>query len=146
MNIPNQTNDYNEAEWQAQERARLAFRDGAIDLDDRDLRVSRALRQAPLMDLPLDFAAQVARLARAQVAIDLRFEQRLLRVLSVAFGVSAVVTVAWFGRSWPADFAAALPGGSDAVGWSVTVAACALGNWGLGWLRRGRSGDLSAHR
>lgn len=146
MNIPKPPTDHNDAEWQVQERARLSICDGAVDVDDRDLRVSRALRRAPVVDLPVDFAARVAGLAHAQVATDQRFEQRLLRGLAVAFGLSAVATVAWFGRSWPADFAAALPGGSEAVGWSVTVAACALGNWCLGLLRRPQSGGWSAHR
>ena len=146
MNIPKHPVDFNDAEWLAQERARLSVGADAFDLDERDLRVSRALRQAPVVALPSDFAARVAGLVRVQTATDLRFEQRLLRVLSVVFGLSAVATVAWFGRSWPADFAAALPGGSEAVGWSVTVAACALCNWGLGLLRRRQSGDSSAHR
>ena len=146
MTIPKQPNDYSEAEWQAQERARLAVRDGAHDSDIDDMRISRALRQAPEMQLPPDFALKVAALVRVQATNDSVFEQRLLRVLSVLFGLSAVATVAWFGRSWPADFAVALPGGSQAVGWSVTAAACALGNWGLGLLRRRHSGDSSAHR
>jgi len=146
MTIPKHPVDHNAAEWQAQERARVAVRDGATDGDDRDLRVSRALRQAPAIGLPLDFATQVAGLARAQAANDLRFEQRLLRVLTIAFGLSAVASIAWLGRSWPADLAAALPGGSEAVGWSVTAAACALCNWGLGLLRRRHTGDSSAHR
>ena len=146
MTTPQYPTDHNDAEWQSQERARLAFRDGAVDADESDLRLSRALRQVPAVDLPPDFAERVAGLARAQTATDLRFEQRLLRGLSVAFGLSAIATVAWFGRSWPADFAAALPGGSEAVGWSVTVVACALCNWGLGLLRRSHSGHSSAHR
>ncbi len=146
MNITKHPSDYNDAEWLAQERARLSVRDGAVDLDDRDLRVSRALRQAPAMVLPPDFAARVAGLVCVQAATDLRLEQRLLRFLSVAFGLSAIATIAWFGRSWPAVFAGALPGGSDAVGWSVIVAVCALCNWGLGLLRRRHYGDSSAHR
>jgi hypothetical protein len=146
MNIPKHPADFNDAEWLAQERARLSTGVDAFDLDERDLRVSRALRQAPVMALPPGFAARVAGLVRMQAATDLRFEQRLLRGLSVAFGLSAIATVAWFGRSWPADFAAALPGGTEAVGWSVTFVACALCNFGLGLLRRRQSGDSSAHR
>ena len=146
MTIPKHPTDPTDAEWQAQERTRAAFREGAVDIDERDLRVFRALRRPPSEDLPVDFAARLAHLARAQATTDLRFEQRLLRALLVGLGISAITTVAWCGRSWPADFAAALPGGSDAVGWSVTVAACALGNWGLGLLRPRQSGDSSAHR
>ncbi len=148
MNIPKHPTNRTEAEWLAQERARQAVCDGVVDVDvdDCDLRVSRALRNAPAVDLPPDFATRVAGLAHAHAATDLRFEQRLLRVLSVSFGLSALATVAWFGRSWPADFAAALPGGNDALGWSVILAACALCNWGLGLLRRRYSGGSSTHR
>lgn len=146
MNIPNHPTDHNEAEWQVQERARLAVRDGADDAETGDLRVARALRQAPAMQLPVDFATQVAGLARMQAANNSLLEQRLLRGLSIVFGLSAVATVAWFGRSWPAELAAALPGGSDAVGWSAVAALCALCNWGLGLLRRRQTGDWSAHR
>ena len=138
--------DHDEAQWQAQERARLSVRDGVADADIDYLRIARALRQAPAMQLPVDFAAQVAGLARMQVANDSLLEQRLLRGLSMVFGVSAVATVAWFGRSWPADLAAALPGGSSAVGWTAVAALCAVCNWGLGLLRRRQSGDFSAHR
>lgn len=130
--------DINEAEWQAQERARV----GAADADDADLRVARALRRAPAVDLPADFAAQVAGLARAQAAEESLLEQRLLRWLSLLFAASVVVTVAWFGRGWPTELAAVLPGGSQAAGWTMAAVLCALGNWGLGLLRRGQDGHL----
>ena len=58
-------------------------------------------------------------------------EQRLLRGLWVLFGASALMTVAWFGRSWPGDLAAVLPGGSDAASWSLAAGLCVLGNWAL---------------
>ena len=146
MNTPFNSPDHDEAQWQAQERARLAARHGNGDADAGDLRVARALRKAPPVGLPMDFATQVAGLARAQAANDSLFEQRLLRGLSALFGLSALLTVAWFGRSWPAELAAALPGGNEAVGWSVTAAACAVCNWGLGLLRRRHAGDSSALR
>ncbi|MDI1252656.1 hypothetical protein [Thermomonas sp.] len=128
--------DYEEAQWQAQEHARLAVREGTADADASDLRVARALRQAPPIGLPIDFAAQVAGLARVQATNNSLFEQRLLRGLSVLFGLSALVTVAWFGRSWPADLAAILPGGSEAASWSMAAGLCVLGNWALTLLRR----------
>lgn len=135
-NSPTASPSQDEALWQAQERARLAFRDGSDDADATELLVARALRQARPIDLPMDFAAQVAGLARARVVNNSIFEQRLLRGLSVLFGMSALVTVAWFGRSWPADLAAVLPGGSEAASWSMAAGLCVLGNWGFALLRR----------
>ena len=134
--IPN----HDEAQWLAQEHARHADRQGGADVDTADLRVARALRHATPVDLPTDFAERVAGLARAQAAASLQFEQHLLRGLSVLFGMSAVVTVAWFGRSWPAQLAAVLPGGSEAVSWSVAAALCVLGNWAFALLRLRRDG------
>ncbi len=128
--------EHDEVQWQAQERARLAVEDGSDDADTSDLRVARALRQAKPVELPMDFAAQVAGLARAQAANNSLFEQHLLRGLSVLFGFSALVTVAWFGRSWPADLAQILPGGSEAVHWSLAAGLCVLGNWAFALLRR----------
>ena len=138
MNIHSKSPDHDETQWQAQERARRAIRDGAADTnaDASDLRVARALRQAPPIDLPIGFAAQVAGLARAQAINNTLFEQRLLRVLSVLFGVSALVTVAWFGRSWPADLAAILPGGGEAASWTMAAGLCVLCNWAFVLLRR----------
>ena len=63
------------ARWQAQEKARR----GDADADPDDLRIARALRRAPPVDLPFDFASQVASLARAQAAANCLLEQRLLR-------------------------------------------------------------------
>jgi hypothetical protein len=128
--------DHDPAQWQAQERARLAVRNGIADANAGDLRVARALRQVPPIDLPMDFATRVAGLARMQAANDSLFEQRLLRGLSVLFGLSALLTVAWFGRSWPADLAVILPGGSEAVSWSMSAGLCVLGNWAVSLLRQ----------
>lgn len=124
-----------ERRWLAQERARLSVRHGDADADAVDLRIARALRHAPRVELPFDFAAQVASLARAQAA-DSLLEQRLLRGLILVFALSAAVVVAWYGRGWVAALAAVLPGGSDAVGWSGMAVLCVLGNWGFGALRR----------
>ena len=121
-----------EARWQAQEKARRLEPDADVD----ELRIARALLAAPPVDLPFDFAAQVAVLARAQAVVNSQLEQRLLRGLVLAFALSAAVVVAWFGRGWVADLGAVLPGGSDAVGWSGVAALCVLGNWGFGALRR----------
>ncbi len=125
-----------DARWQVQEKARRLD----PDADPSELRIARALRRAPPMDLPMDFAAQVATLAHAQaepspVPEQSLLEQRLLRGLILAFALSAAVAVAWFGRGWPAELAAVLPGGGDAVAWSGVAALCLLGNWGIGLLR-----------
>ncbi len=133
---PHSNPNHDEAQWQAQERARLSVRDGGADADAADLRIARALQQAPPVDLPMDFAAQVAGRARVQAVDSSLFERRLLRGLSVLFALSALVTVAWFGRSWPADLAAALPGGREAMSWSVAAGLCVLGNWAFALLRR----------
>lgn len=146
MNIQSNSPDHDEAQWQAQEQARLAVRNGGANnnADAIDLRVARALRQAPPIGLPINFAAQVAGLARTQASNSSLFEQRMLRVLLVLFGVSALVTVAWFGRSWPADLAAILPGGSEAASWSMAAALCLLCNWALALLRRQHAGRDTA--
>lgn len=146
MTIHSNFPDHDEAQWQTQEQARLAVGDDACDADSDDLRVARALRQVPPIDLPIDFAAQMAGLARMQVANNSEFEQRLLRGLSVLFGLSALVTVAWFGRSWPADLAAILPGGNQAVGWSMAAGLCMLCNWAFVLLRRTHAGNDAAPR
>lgn len=127
---------FDEQRWQAQERARIAAREGRNDADADDLRIARALRRAAAADLPVDFAAQVARMARAQAEVDAVFEQRLLRGLGIVFGLSAAATVAWFGRGWADAFASVLPGGNDAVGWGSAVALCLLANWSWGAFRR----------
>ncbi|MGV8923299.1 MAG: hypothetical protein ACOH1L_08130 [Thermomonas sp.] len=136
MTSRSNTPDHDEAQWQVQEHARLAVRDGTADADASDLRVARALRQAPPIDLPVDFVTQVAGLARVQATNNSLFEQRLLRGLSVLFGLSALMTVAWYGRSWPADLAAILPGGSEAASWSLAAGLCVLGDWAFALLRR----------
>lgn len=106
------------------------------DLDALDLRIQHALRHPPAVDLPFDFAARVAGLARAQAASSSLLEQRLLRALVIVFALSAAVVVAWFGRGWVAELAAVLPGGRDAVSWSAAAALCLLGNWAFGAMRR----------
>ncbi|HQW58967.1 hypothetical protein [Thermomonas sp.] len=131
MNHQDRQHPIDEARWQAQEKARR----GDADADPDDLRIARALRRAPPVDLPFDFASQVASLARAQAAANCLLEQRLLRGLVFVFALSAAVVIAWQGRGWTAGLAAVLPGGSDAVGWSAAAALCVLANWGFAALR-----------
>ena len=136
MNTPPRNPEFDQHHWQAQERARIAVRDGHADADADELRIARALRQAPAVDLPADFATQVSVLARRQAAGEALLEQRLLRGLGLVFGLAAATTVAWFGRDWVAALSATLPGGADATGWSLAAALCLLANWSWSTLRR----------
>ncbi len=63
---PHDPTAVDDARWHAQERARR----GEPEADPLDLRVARALRQAPPMALPPDFAARVATRARADAAAN----------------------------------------------------------------------------
>lgn len=135
MNTDNKQTGTDEARWQAQERARIAARDGGIDADPVDLRIAHALRQAPAVDLPSDFASRVAGIARKQQASTSLLEQRLLRGLTVVLGLSSAATVAYYGHAWVAALATSLPGGADALGWSAAAAACVGANWAWGLLR-----------
>ena len=137
MNIHDREIPLDEQRWQAQETARR----GDPDADPLDLRIAKALRRAPSMDLPVDFASQVAALAGTHTAASVVLEQRLLRGLVLVFALSAAVVVAWFGRGWVADLAAVLPGGQDAVAWSGIAALCVLGNWAFGLLRGHLAGE-----
>ncbi len=127
--------DLGEAQWQAQERARIAAREGSFDADADELRIAHALRQPPAVGLPPDFANHVAGLARAQKTSASLLEQRLLRGLTLVFGLSSAVTVAYYGRAWVSALATTLPGGIDALGWSAAAAACVGANWAWGLLR-----------
>ena len=128
--------EIDELRWRVQEKARRLD----PDADPAELRIARALRRATPMDLPVDFAAQIAALALTQPESAIApeqslLEQRLLRGLVIVFALSAAVVVAWFGRGWVSELAAVLPGGGDAVAWSGVAALCLLGNWGVGLLR-----------
>lgn len=59
---------FDDGEWQAQERARKATRDGTVPSGDEGVdvayrRIAQALREPPSINLPKDFAADVAKLA-----------------------------------------------------------------------------------
>lgn len=120
-----------ERRWMQQEKARR----GDADADVADLRIARALRHAPPVGLAPDFAAQVAALAGSRPVASIALEQWLLRTLVTIFALSALVMLAWFGRGAVAALAALLPGGVDALGWSVVAVVCLLCNWGFGVLR-----------
>lgn len=135
MNIQPPQHDVDDARWQAQERARVAARDGSFEADADNLRIAHALRRPPAVDLPPDFARHVAGVARAQQAAAPLLEQRMLRGLTLVFGLSSAVTVAYYGHAWVAALATSLPGGSDALGWSAAAATCVGANWAWGLLR-----------
>ena len=127
--------DHDQRLWQAQERARTAARDGHDDADADELRIARALRTPPPEQLPADFAARVAALARSEAVAASHLERLLLRALVSTFAVSAAVVVAWMGRGWMDALAQAFPGGMQAAGWGLVAAACLLGNWAWGIAR-----------
>jgi uncharacterized membrane protein len=96
-----------EREWQAQEAAVKAERIGsARELDARSadyLAVARALRQPLAVDLPNDFARQVAALAtrcRPVAEVESGLERRLLFGLAIGFGIAALVAAIVYGGSW----------------------------------------------
>ncbi len=129
-----------EVRWQAQELARR----GDPGADPLDLRIAHALRQAPAVELPADFAVQVAARARADAIAGPDLEAWLLRALGVVFALSAAVVVAWFGRGWVAELVQVLPGGRDALGWCVLAAGCLLAERGLELLHRRVRGGHAA--
>ena len=127
-----------ERRWQAQEKARR----GDVDADPVELRIAQALRHAPAVHLPADFAARLAAQVQAQAATNLRLEQFLVRGLVLVFAAGTAVVTAWYGRGWAAALAGSLPGGSAAAGWCGLALGCLLLNWGSGVLRQRVGGHL----
>jgi hypothetical protein len=139
-----------EREWQAQERALremragMAPRDAAPGSDDalaaRYRHVARALAVPPAPGLHAGFAVQVAQLAATRhAAPDTDFERGLLRALLLAMALSSAVVVAVYGVQWWRASAQLL--GTDTLGWTIAVAACAALSWSLEWIRRRGAGD-----
>lgn len=128
---------FDEHEWQAQERALLAERNGSTTIGGDDAltapyrAVSRALRQPPMGALPLDFAANVARQAvAARTAGEERFERVLTQALIALLGLSAGVVSVLYGPQWLRAIGSAVPSGTGP--WVGVVAACAGMHWLLG--------------
>jgi hypothetical protein len=139
-----------EREWQAQERALrevragAAPRDAALGGDDalvaRYRDVARALAVPPASGLHAGFATEVAQLAaKRHAAPDAGLERGLLRMLVLAMALSSAVVVAVYGVQWWRASAQLL--GTDALGWTIAVAACAALSWSLDWMRRRGAGD-----
>jgi len=134
-----------EAEWQAQERARLAARAGAPSADDPladRYRVMAHVLRGPLPDamhdiLPADFAAHVAREAAMGAQADARLERNLMRAILAVFGLSAAVVVAMYGQAWVSPILSALKLDSAvAVNWALALGACVGASWLTDQLRR----------
>ncbi len=139
-----------EREWQAQERALREVRAGMRPHDEtlrgdealvaRYRHVARALAVPPAPGLDAGFAAEVARLAVTRhAAPDTGFERGLLRALLLALALSSAVVVALYGVQWWR--ASAQLFGTDTLGWTIAVAACAALSWSLEWMRRRGADD-----
>ena len=132
------TNEFNEREWQAQERALRDAREGLASTDPQALRyrkVADALRM-PLPDaLPADFASSVAALAEhnarapvpalVQAAQSGVLERGLLRAAIAVMGVGSAVVVAMYGAQWAPAFSSLWPAMSgSSAGWATLLVAC----------------------
>ena len=113
--------NHDEHEWQAQEAAWQALREGGAGGDADYRRIMQALRDAPAPMLPAGFAATVARRAEAQAAADRRFERRLALGLGIAFAVAAIVALAVFGYLGGKEVAGTWLG---SMHWLLAAAAC----------------------
>lgn len=140
MNKP--TDHFDEREWRLQERALRDERlhaDAAADPDIAAYRhIARALREPLHETLPADFAVQVAaQAARMPARGDSGVERWLVRLLCVAFAVSALYFVANDGGQWLRASLSLLPA-ADATAlrsWGLALGACIAMTWGFGRLR-----------
>ncbi|HET6435477.1 MAG TPA: hypothetical protein VFG18_07190 [Xanthomonadaceae bacterium] len=144
----NQRTQFDEHEWQLQERALREEDAGAPAADERGLaayrEIARALRQPPQAEgLPADFAARVAALAQARAAMpESRLEQWLLHALLALLAVAgAGACVLYGGAQWLTDAQALLPSALRGAGlpWLLTLGACLALSWSVDPLRRGWS-------
>lgn len=127
-----------EREWQAQERAlraaRLHLAGGDVDAGYR--RVAQALRQAPPVQLPADFARQLARRVGA-ATLDLRLERWLLRAVLLVLAVAVPVVLLRYAGAGTEVAAALFPALSQsAPGWLLALLACVALNGLMESLRR----------
>ncbi|HVI24668.1 MAG TPA: hypothetical protein VM576_00525 [Xanthomonadaceae bacterium] len=137
---------FDEHEWQLQERALREEHAGAPAADERGVaayrQVARALRQ-PLQaeGLPADFAARVAALAQARAGLpESRLEQWLLHALLALLAVAgAGAFVLYGGAEWLLAARGLLPSALRGAGlpWLLTLAACLALSWSVDPLRRG---------
>lgn len=173
MTTPGQ--DHDAREWEAQEHARRQARVAAMtdppapggsgfsrDLfpaveqspagpreagDSTYSRVAEALRRPPPVDLPPDFAARVARIAKLQTAPPVAkssrleplprsgaLERRLTGVLVAVFALGAMVAALVYGARVLAQLQAMV--GVQGLQWMALLAGCLGLSWSLDWLRR----------
>lgn len=129
--------DVDSAEWQAQERARRNERlqlEGSADdaASARYRSVARALRAAPLQELPPDFAQGTARLAQTRFGIagERGIEYWLVGALLLVLAVAGVVTAIVYGAAWwQASVALLATESPSATGWLLTGAGCLMLTW-----------------
>lgn len=134
--------EYDEREWQAQERALRETRDEcAVPSEDSMLARYRSiadiLRQPPHARLPADFAASVARMAARQTPVPLTettLERVLVRVLATAFAVSALLALGIYGGRLLALLQAATDAGGLRL--ALGLATCIGLSWSFDWMRR----------
>jgi hypothetical protein len=140
MNKP--ADRFDEREWNLQERALREERLHAAAAGDPDVaayrRIVRTLRE-PLPDaLPTNFAASVAaQAARPSARGEGQVERWLVRMLSVAFVVSALYFIANDGGEWLHASLSLLPA-ADATAlrsWGLALGACIAMTWAFGRLR-----------
>ena len=128
---------FDEREWQAQERALRAERlqlSGEADASYR--RVAAALRTAPPVALPADFARRMA-LRVGAATLDLRVERWLLLAACALLAVAVPTALALYGASGMQVAAAVFPSLSQAApGWLLALAACVALNGLMEPLRR----------
>ena len=126
-----------EREWQAQERALRAERlhlSGEADPGYR--RIAAALRTAPDVALPPDFARRMAQRVGA-ATLDLRMERRLLLACCAVLAVAVPTVLAVYGASGIEVAAAVFPSLSQAApAWLLAVVACVAVNGLMEPLRR----------
>jgi anti-sigma factor RsiW len=121
-------------EWDAQESALRAEREGARAHDDAAVAeyrlIARALRNPPRSPIPSDFAARVAasveRSSRgSNESIELWLERGLVALLLIA-GATALVV---YNGDWLRELSFSVPeraasGVQTIVSWSLAIAAC----------------------
>jgi len=133
---------FDEREWQLQERALREDRAGSASGDDPVVagyrQVAHALRTPPAVDLPADFAEQVAARAAARHATESRLEQILTHALLGALALAAVVVSMQYGGNWLRDGLALLPARGRDLGlqWGLAVVACLGLSWSMEQVRR----------
>jgi len=128
-------------EWQAQEAAMHAARQGRAPADARDAayrRIDQALRADDAIDLPADFADRLAAKAgpvpTAATAPETGLEKQLTRLLLAALVIAGLVVAVLEGGSWfSSDPAAWSVAGNP---WVLALLACLGASQGAEWLRR----------